>query len=58
MSPDKRNRNVTEPDHYLLGRAGPEEARLQRQIADLAPDSGAQFEKIGIKPGERVCATS
>ena len=45
---------MAEPDHYLLGRAGPEEVRLKRQIADLAPDSDAQFEKIGIKPGERV----
>jgi SAM-dependent methyltransferase len=45
---------VTQPDHYLLGRAEAEEARLKRQIANLAPDSDAQFEKIGIKPGERV----
>ena len=45
---------MTQPDHYLLGRAEGEEARLKRQIADLAPDSDAQFEKIGIKPGERV----
>ena len=54
MSKDVRNTTVTELDHYLLGRAGPEEVRLQRQIADLAPDSDAQFEMIGIKPGERV----
>jgi len=45
---------VTQPDQYLLGRAEAEEARLKRQIANLAPDSDAQFEKIGIKPGERV----
>jgi hypothetical protein len=45
---------VTQPDKYLLGRGEAEEARLKRQIADLAPDSDAQFEKIGIKPGERV----
>ena len=45
---------MTPPDHYLLGRAEAEEARLKRQIADLAPDSDAQFDKIGIKPGERV----
>jgi len=45
---------VTQPDQYLLGRGEGEEARLKRQIADLAPDSDAQFEKIGIKPGERV----
>lgn len=41
-------------DQYILGRAGAEEARLDRQIADLAPDSIAQLDKINIKPGERV----
>jgi SAM-dependent methyltransferase len=45
---------VTRPDAYLLGRGEAEEARLKRQIADLAPDSDAHLEKIGIKPGERV----
>jgi SAM-dependent methyltransferase len=45
---------VTQPDKYLLGRAEGEEARLKRQIANLAPDSDAQFEKIGNRPGERV----
>jgi len=45
---------VTQPDKYLLGRAEGEEARLKRQIANLAPDSDVQFEKIGIRPGERV----
>lgn len=42
------------PDGYLLGREQPEEMRLQRQIADLAPDSKAQLDAVGIKPGERV----
>jgi tRNA A58 N-methylase Trm61 len=45
---------VTQPDNYLLGRAEAEEARLKRQIANLAPDSDAQFDKIGIRPGEHV----
>ena len=45
---------MTHPDKYLLGRGEAEEARLKRQIANLAPDSDAQFDKIGIKPGERV----
>ena len=45
---------MTQPDNYLLGRAEAEEARLKRQIADLAPDSDAQFDKIGIRPGEHV----
>ena len=30
---------MTQPDNYLLGRGEAEEARLKRQIADLAPDS-------------------
>jgi ubiquinone/menaquinone biosynthesis C-methylase UbiE len=45
---------VTQPDHYLLGRSDAKEARLERQSAALAPESDAQFEKIGIKPGERI----
>jgi len=42
------------PDVYLLGRAEAEATRLKRQIANLAPDSDAQFDRIGIRPGERV----
>lgn len=45
---------MTQPDVYLLGRAEAEEIRLKRQIANLAPDSDAQFDKIGIKLGEHV----
>ena len=45
---------MAEPDTYLLGRSEGEEARLKRQIADLAEDSRAHLEKVGIKPGERV----
>ena len=45
---------MTHRDHYLLGCSDAEQARLKRQSADLAPESDAQFEKIGIKPGERV----
>ena len=45
---------MTQPDNYLLGRAEAEEARLKRQIANLAPDSDAQFDKIGIRTGEHV----
>jgi SAM-dependent methyltransferase len=45
---------MTQPDIYLLGRAEAEEARLKLQIANLAPDSDAQFERIGIRPSERV----
>lgn len=45
---------MAQPDYYLLGRDKAEEARLKRQMADLAPDSDAQFEKIGIRAGEHV----
>jgi SAM-dependent methyltransferase len=45
---------LPEPDLYLLGRGGQEEERLKRQIADLAPDSDAQLEKIGIRAGEKI----
>ncbi|MBK5565250.1 methyltransferase domain-containing protein [Ensifer sp. 2YAB10] len=45
---------MSEPDLYLLGRAGPEEERLKRQIANLAPDSDQQLGKVGIRAGERV----
>ena len=45
---------MAEPDAYLLGRGESEEARLKRQIADLAEDSDNHFEKVGIEAGERV----
>jgi SAM-dependent methyltransferase len=45
---------MTQPDVYLLGRGKPEELRLKRQIADLAPFSDQQLAKIGIKTGERI----
>ncbi|MFO1071069.1 MAG: methyltransferase domain-containing protein [Geminicoccaceae bacterium] len=41
-------------DVYILGRREHEEARLRRQIADLAPDSDWMLERIGIRPGEKV----
>jgi SAM-dependent methyltransferase len=46
--------SMTSSDAYLLGRAAAEEGRFRRQMAMLAPESDAQLEKIGIKPGERV----
>jgi SAM-dependent methyltransferase len=45
---------VAESDAYLLGRSASEQARLSRQISELAPDSDALLDGIGIKPGERV----
>jgi SAM-dependent methyltransferase len=53
-APESEERAVTQPDHYLLGCSDAEKARLKRQSAALAPESDAQFEMIGIKPGERV----
>jgi ubiquinone/menaquinone biosynthesis C-methylase UbiE len=45
---------MPQSDVYLLGRADAELARLRNQIADLALDSAAQLDRIGIAPGERV----
>jgi SAM-dependent methyltransferase len=45
---------MTRQDHYLLGRDEAEEVRLKQQIIDLAADSDAQLEQIGIRTGERV----
>lgn len=45
---------MTRQDHYLLGRDEAEAVRLKRQIVDLAADSDAQLEQIGIRTGERV----
>jgi SAM-dependent methyltransferase len=45
---------MTDSDSYLLGRTEAEVKRLKRQIMTLAPDSQAQLDRIGIKPGERV----
>jgi SAM-dependent methyltransferase len=45
---------MTKPDIYLLGRAEAEVDRLKRQILNLAPDSQAQLDRIGIRHGERV----
>jgi SAM-dependent methyltransferase len=52
--PRKEERAVARSDHYLLGRSDAELARLKHQSEGLAPKSEAQFERIGIKPGERV----
>ncbi len=45
---------MSQTDSYLLGRGEAERIRLRRQMAELAPDSEAQLDRIGIKPGERV----
>src|SRR5262245_9000430 len=55
--PRDEERAMMQPDHYLLGHSEAEEERLKRQGADLAPNSDAQFEKIGIKPAN-VSSTS
>ena len=38
---------VTQPGKYLRGRREAVETRLKRRIANLAPDSDAQFDRIG-----------
>jgi ubiquinone/menaquinone biosynthesis C-methylase UbiE len=45
---------MQEGDQYILGRNTEEEARLERQIVDLATDSAAHLDRVGIVPGERV----
>ena len=50
----EEKRAVSEPGIYLLGRGEAEEERLRRQITNLALDSDAQLDRIGIKQGERV----
>ncbi len=42
------------PDDYLLGRSDAELSRLRLQGESFAPASEAQFDRIGIKAGERV----
>ena len=44
-------RSMAESDHYLLGRGEAEEARLRRQIADLAPIQTHSSKKLGSRPG-------
>lgn len=45
---------MSQKDAYILGRADAELMRLRRQIAELAPDSEAHLDRIGITPGQRV----
>lgn len=54
QNPRRGGLDVNPADGYLLGREQPEEIRLQRQIADLTPDSKAQLDAVGIAPGEHV----
>src|ERR1700752_1212636 len=39
---------------YSLGSSEGETARLQRQAGELAPDSRALLDRIGLRPGERA----
>lgn len=39
---------------YALGSSGGESARLQRQADELAPESGALLDRVGIGAGDRV----
>ena len=46
-------RSMAESDHYLLGRGEAEEARLKRQIADLATPSFPQLPRCRLSHGAR-----
>lgn len=39
---------------YALGSSGGESARLQRQADELAPESGALLDRVGVGTGDRV----
>src|SRR5690242_18851016 len=39
---------------YALGSSSGESARLQRQADELAPDSSALLDRIGLRPGDRA----
>jgi SAM-dependent methyltransferase len=41
-------------DLYLLGHGTAEEERLQRQAQELAPESRALLDQVGIRPGDRA----
>jgi len=37
---------------YALGRSESESARLQRQADELAPESAALLDQVGLRPGD------
>jgi ubiquinone/menaquinone biosynthesis C-methylase UbiE len=39
---------------YALGSSSGESARLQRQADELAPDSAALLDRVGLRPGDRA----
>ena len=39
---------------YPLGRSSGESARLQRQAEELAADSAALLDRVGLRPGQRA----
>ena len=39
---------------YALGSSGSESARLQRQADELAPESNALLDRVGLRPGDRA----
>ena len=48
---------AAEPDPnalYALGSSGSESARLQRQADELAPESNALLDRVGLRPGDRA----
>src|SRR5436190_22963321 len=45
---------MTEPDQYVLGYRQAEQQRLQQQARELAQESSALFDRIGVPSGARV----
>jgi SAM-dependent methyltransferase len=45
---------MSEPDPYFLGYRGAEQERLERQARELAAESAALFDRIGVTAGWRV----
>jgi ubiquinone/menaquinone biosynthesis C-methylase UbiE len=45
---------MAERDQYFLGHGSAEQRRLQQQAGELADESAALFDEIGLAPGARV----
>ena len=45
---------MSETDQYVLGYRRAEQERLQQQAQQLAHESSALFDQIGVRPGARL----
>jgi ubiquinone/menaquinone biosynthesis C-methylase UbiE len=52
--PSAGEANVDPNAVYALGSSSGESARLQRQADELAPDSSALLDRVGLRPGDRA----